>query len=353
MKSNLYVQTKLAALRKQMRQEKLEGLLITDCVDQFYLTNFFFYKEEAVFLVHAKGAAAVTRSLYVDPFGKYAPYMTVLGDDTNRVQTMVQYAKKLGLKRVGFDARKETYPVGNLLRKNGLVEVPSLISTLRETKDAQELKHLRASNRLAYLTYEYIKPRIKTGMTECEVAAEMERFMRIHGAKAPSFFTIVAFGENTSNPHHETGTRKLKANDAILLDFGCVYNGYCSDMTRSWWHGKKEPAEYKKIWKITDNARKAGIKAAKIGVGCQQVDATCRTLISNEGYGDYFTHGTGHGVGIEIHEEPYNNQTSTYALKEGNVVTVEPGIYLPGKFGVRLEDTVAISKTGAKILTKK
>lgn len=353
MKENQYVQTKLSALRKLMCQQKLDGLLVTNFVDQFYLTNFFFYQDEAVFLIHSKGVAAATRGLYVEPFGKYAPYMDVFGDDGNRVEAMVKYAKKLGLKRVGFDASKEMYPAGNLLRKSGFVEVPSLISALRETKDAQELKHLRASNRLAYLTYEYIKPRIKTGMTECEVAAEMERFMRIHGAKAPSFFTIVAFGENTSNPHHETGNRKLKANDAILLDFGCVYNGYCSDMTRSWWHGKNEPAEYKKIWKITDNARKAGIKAAKIGVGCQTVDATCRTLISNEGYGEFFTHGTGHGVGIEIHENPYNNQTSTYTLKEGNIVTVEPGIYLPGKFGVRLEDTVAISKTGAKILTKK
>ena len=350
---NKYVQVKLAALRKLMRQQKLDGLLVTNFVDQFYLTNFFFYQDEAIFLIHSKGIAAVTRGLYVEPFGKYAPYIEVFGNDGNRVEAMIKYAKKLGLKRVGFDAAKEMYLTGNLLRENGFVQVPSWVSALRETKDAQELKQLRASNRLAYLTYEYIKPRIKTGMTEGEVAAEMERFMRIHGAKAPSFFTIVAFGENTSNPHHETGTRKLKANDAILLDFGCVYNGYCSDMTRSWWHGKNEPAEYKKIWKITDNARKAGIKAAKIGVGCQTVDATCRNLIAKEGYGEFFTHGTGHGVGIEIHENPYNNQTSTYILKENNIVTVEPGIYLPGKFGVRLEDTVFISKTGAKILTKK
>lgn len=353
MKPNQYVQAKLAAVRRYMKQHQLDGILVTDHLDQLYLTDFFFYADEAVFLIHAKGVSAVTRSLYVDPFSKYAPYMDVLGEDTDRVKAMVKQAAKLGLRRVGFDASKESYLTGNFLRKSGFVEMESLFTTLRETKNAQEIKHLRSSNRLAYLTYAYIKPRIKTGMSECEVAAEMERFMRVNGAKSPSFFTIVAFGENTANPHHETGMRKLKADDAILLDFGCVYDNYCSDMTRSWWHGKNEPAEYKKIWKLTDTARKAGIKAAKIGVKCQAVDATCRTLITKAGYGDYFTHGTGHGVGLEIHENPYNNQTSAAVLKEGNIVTVEPGIYLPGKYGVRLEDTVVITKTGATILTKK
>ena len=215
------------------------------------------------------------------------------------------------------------------------------------------MKVLRESNRIAYLTYEYIKPRIKTGMTEFEVAAEMERFMRARGATSTSFFTIVAFGENTADPHHETSGRKLKAEEAVLIDFGCVYKGYCSDITRSWWHGKKEPAEYAKIWKIVDKARKQGIKAVGIGIPSKKVDAVSRGIISAAGYGPYFTHGTGHGVGIEIHEEPYNSQESSAVLSEGNIVTVEPGIYLPGKYGVRLEDTVAVSKTGAKILTKK
>ncbi len=353
MKKMDFVQTKLSSLRRHMRALGVDGLLVTDNTDQLYLTDFFFYKDEAVFLIGLKSIVALTRCLYEKPFGKFAPYMQVIGEDGNRKAAILPFIKKLGLKKVGFDAAKESYPSGHLFVQKGLVEVPSLINTLRQTKDAQALKALRASNRLAYLTYEYIKPRIKTGMSEFEVAAEMEYFMRKNGAKATSFFTIVAFGENTANPHHETGSHKLKNNEAVLLDFGCVYDNYCSDMTRSWWHGKNVLAEYTKIWKITDTARKQGIKAAKIGVGCQQVDATCREYITKNGYGAYFTHGTGHGVGLEIHEDPYNNQTSTYVLKEGNIVTVEPGIYLPGKYGVRLEDTIAISKTGAKILTRK
>ena len=137
------------------------------------------------------------------------------------------------------------------------------------------------------------------------------------------------------------------------MDFGCIYKGYCSDITRSWWHGKNEPAEYKKIWNIVEKARKAGVKAVKPGVANKDVDAAARKVITDGGYGEYFTHRTGHGVGIEIHEQPYNSQTADTVLAEGNVVTVEPGIYLPGKYGVRLEDTMAAAKTGAKILTRK
>ena len=347
-----FMNERFAALRKVLRKNKLDGFIVTHNLDQFYLTNFFFYPNESVFLVHKKGVTCFTRELYVEPFGKYAPSLEVVASD-NRIVAAIEKARKLGLARPGFDAAKESYVSGGLLRASGFVEASSFITTLRENKDAEEIKVLRESNRIAYLTYEYIKPLIKTGMTEFEVAAEMERFMRAHGATTTSFYTIVAFGENAANPHHETSARKLKAEDAVLMDFGCVYKGYCSDITRSWWHGKNEPAEYTKIWKIVDKARKAGIKAVGIGVPAKQVDATSRGIINAAGYGDYFTHGTGHGVGIEIHEDPYNNQTSSAILAEGNIVTVEPGIYLPGKYGVRLEDTMAVTKTGAKILTKK
>ena len=347
-----YTQQRFAALRKVLRKNKLDGFIVTNNLDQFYLSDFFFYPNEAIFLIHPKGITCFTRELYVEPFSKFAPYMEVIGDE-NRLVSAIEKARQLGLCRAGFDAAKESYVSGRLLRESGFVESDSFITALRETKDAAELKLLREANRIAYLTYEYIKPRVKTGMTEFEVAAEMERFMRAHGATTTSFYTIVAFGENAANPHHETSGRKLKAEDAVLMDFGCVYKGYCSDITRSWWHGKKEPAEYTKIWKLVDKARKQGIKTVKPGVPCKTVDAASRQVIAQGGYGEYFTHGTGHGVGIEIHEDPYNSQQSAAVLAEGHIVTVEPGIYLPGKFGVRLEDTVAVAKTGAKILTKK
>lgn len=346
------VPEKILALRKLMKKEGLDGFLVTDNLDQFYLGGFYFYPHEAVFLITQKDVFCFTRALYLHDVAARAPFMKTQADE-DRLNTAVAKAKTLKLRRVGFDAAKEGYASGKVLAQNGFAECASFISKLREVKDAQERKTIRAACRMAYQAYEYVKPLIKTGMTELEVAAELEKYMRTHGATTTSFFTIVGFGPDTANPHHVTGTRKLKAEDAILMDFGCVYKGYCSDITRSWWHGKKEPAEYKTIWQAVDKARQAGIKAVRSGVATRTVDNASRAVINAAGYGEYFTHGTGHGMGMENHEAPYNSQESNEVLAEGNIVTVEPGIYLPGKYGVRLEDSLCVASEGGKILTKK
>ena len=344
---------KLSALKSFMKKDNLDGLVITNNIDQFFILGFYFYLGEAVLLLSEKGLYCFTRQLYVDPLTQKYPFMQVVGQDKQMAAAAVAEAAKLGLKRVGFDASKESYISGSLFKAAGFTEAESYISQLRQVKDEHEIALLRESNRIAFETYEYIKPLIKTGVSEFEVAAEMEKFMRVKGASAPSFLTIVAFGENTANPHHETSHRTLKDNEAVLMDFGCIYKGYCSDITRSWWHGDKEPEEYNKIWHIVDKARQAGIAAEKPGVPAQQVDATARGIITAAGYGEYFTHRLGHGVGLEIHEEPCNDQTTQAVLKKGNILTVEPGIYLPGKYGVRLEDTTVVTETGADILTRK
>ena len=286
------------------------------------------------------------------PFGRKHPEIEVIGGE-NRLEMALDKIRALRIKRAGFDADKESYYTGIRMMKAGLKELPSLVSQLRCEKDAAEIKRMRDSNRIAYQAYEYVRPRVKTGMTETEVAVMLEQFMRSKGASAVSFMTIVCFGENAANPHHETSMRKLKNNEAVLMDFGCIYNGYCSDITRCWWHGKNEPEEYRKIWNIVDKARRAGIKALRPGVATKDIDATARGIITAAGYGEYFTHRTGHGVGMDIHEEPFNSADSKAILRVGNTVTVEPGIYLPGKFGVRLEDTLAVTETGSTILTRK
>ncbi len=344
---------KLSVLQNLMASNGLDGLVVTNNIDQFYLLGFYFYPSETVLLLHAAGLACFTRQLYVEPLQQKFPFMHTFGHDKQAAAAMVSEAARLGLKRVGFDAEKESYMSGSLFKAAGFVETESFISRLRQVKDEHEIALLRESNRMAYETYEYIKPLVKTGVTEFEVAAEIEKFMRVKGASATSFLTIVGFGENTANPHHETSHRVLKDNEAVLMDFGCIYRGYCSDITRSWWHGDQEPAEYTKIWHIVDKARQSGIAAARAGVAAQKVDATARAVITDAGYGPCFTHRLGHGVGLEIHEEPCNDQTTQAVLKKGNVVTVEPGIYLPEKFGVRLEDTTVVTETGADILTRK
>lgn len=347
------VMTKTAALQNLIVRDGLDGLVITDNIDQFYILGFHFYAGEAVLLLHAGGVSCFTRQLYVEPLKEKYPFMQTFCQDKQMAAAAVAETARLGLKRVGFDAGKESYMAGSLFKAAGFVEAESYVSLLRQVKDEHEIAVLRDSNRIAYETYEYIKPLLKTGVTEFEVAAEMEKFMRVKGASATSFLTIVAFGENTANPHHETSHRALKNNEAVLMDFGCIYNGYCSDITRSWWYGGQEPEEYSKIWHIVDKARQTGIAAEKPGVAAQKVDAAARAVITAAGYGEYFTHRLGHGVGLEIHEEPCNDQTTAAVLKKGNVVTVEPGIYLPARFGVRLEDTTVITESGADILTSK
>ncbi len=344
---------RLDSVRNLLRKYHVKTLVLTNPADQFFVTGFPFYAGEAVFILHPKGMVGIMRSLYVEPFRRFAPAVEALACDEDRLGKALAYVAEKKLPCPGFDADKEAYIAGKRMVEAGFAELPSLVSSLRQTKDASELKLMRQSNRIAYLAYEYVKPRVRTGMMECEVASMLEQFMRARGASATSFDTIVAFGEDAANPHHVTGTRKLKKEDAVLMDFGCVYGGYCSDITRSWWHGNREPEEYKKIWKLVDNARRTGINAVRIGTATREVDAQARNVIARAGYGEYFTHRTGHGVGIEIHEEPCNSADSKAILREGNVVTVEPGIYLPGKFGVRLEDTVVVTKTKANILTRK
>lgn len=347
------LQKRLEAVRKLLGKYRVSSLVLTDHTDQFYMSGFSFYPQEAVFIIHPRGIACFVRELYTEQLRRFNAQLEVFGCESDRLQAAINYVKTKKISRVGFDAAKESYLAGKQMRQAGFAELPSLISDLREIKDDAELKKLRQACRIAYLAYEYVKPRLKTGMMECEVASMLEQFMRANGGTETSFPTIVAFGENAANPHHQTTTRKLKKEEAVLMDFGCIYEGYCSDITRSWWYGKREPNEYKKIWSLVDKARKTGIKTIRKGAATRDVDANTRQVITAAGYGDYFTHRTGHGVGIDIHEEPCNSAESAARLQIGNVVTVEPGIYLPGKFGVRLEDTVAVGKTGATILTRK
>jgi Xaa-Pro aminopeptidase len=196
---------------------------------------------------------------------------------------------------------------------------------------------------------------IKPGMTEQEVALELEVTMRKLGATTLSFETIAASGENSSMPHAVPTGRRLKAGDFLTMDFGCVYEGYCSDMTRTVFIkdcGLKQPtAKQLEIYNTVLTAQLEAMKMIKPGVVCSDVDACARRIISDAGYGDYFGHGLGHSVGLFIHEEPRFSKKCDTVLEPGMVITVEPGIYLPGEFGVRIEDLVVVTEDGYENLT--
>jgi Xaa-Pro aminopeptidase len=190
-------------------------------------------------------------------------------------------------------------------------------------------------------------------MSEAEVASLIAVAMIKRGAESIPF-NVVSFGENCADCHHTaSAARKLKKNDAVLMDFGCYYKGYCSDMTRSWWHGDKEPAEYAKIWHLVKMAKEAAVRRLQPGQALAEVDKAARDIITDGGYGKFFIHTTGHGIGQEIHEMPTARAHGVGELEENNCITVEPGIYLPGKYGVRLEDSYVVTKKGSKNLTQK
>jgi Xaa-Pro aminopeptidase len=190
-------------------------------------------------------------------------------------------------------------------------------------------------------------------MTEREAAAMLEDIMASLGGQGLAFGTIAAFGPDGANPHHVNGERKLKKEDAVLIDYGCKFEGYCSDITRTFWHGVKPAAEFKKIFDIVKSAHDMALKAVKPGMSGGELDALCRDYIEKaSGLSKHFIHSLGHGLGYEIHEAPRVAPNSKDTLAEGSVFTIEPGLYFEGKLGIRYENTVMLTKQGAKILTK-
>jgi len=331
-----------------LKEKGLDGIIITTPLEIFFFSGF--HQDRTILLITKNEIFAFLPKMFVDHFKEKVDFIDIITYN-NLNEDVVSKIENLKYKKIVFDPESENYEQGKYWIKNGLKEFKGLVQSLRMIKKEQELKNLKKACSIAAKTYEIIKHKIKEGITERQVALEMEYIMQKMGASGKSFELIVAFGKNSALPHHETSDRKLKKNEVVLLDYGCIYNRYCSDITRTFFYGKPQP-EFIKVYKIVKEAQKAGISYAKDGVPVKEVDRICRDYISENGYGQYFTHGTGHGVGLQIHEEPYLNTKSNSILKKGMTVTVEPGIYLYGKFGIRIEDTIYIDKNKAEILTK-
>lgn len=225
-----------------------------------------------------------------------------------------------------------------------------LIEGLRRQKDDGEIARITAGAAAADRALAEVAPQL-AGMTEHEVRTELEYQMRRHGADGPSYDTIVASGPtNAARPHHEASRRMIIEGDTVIIDVGGLVDGYHSDMTRSYIIGDPTPQQGE-LYELVAASQQAGLNAVVAGAAARDVDAACRSVFIEAGYGDWFLHGTGHGVGLEIHEEPFENSTSTAELLGGDVVTVEPGLYRVGVGGIRIEDLVVVTDTGHRLLT--
>ena len=230
-------------------------------------------------------------------------------------------------------------------------DASDVLSALRLKKDSAEVEAMRRAVRIAQDALEATLPLIKIGMTEKELSSELVvQLLRQGSEPEMPFAPIVSGGPNSANPHASPSERKLQAGDLLVVDWGATYDGYISDLTRTFAVGEVDE-EYRKIHKIVQDANAAGRAAAKPGVPCADVDKAARTVIERAGYGQYFTHRTGHGIGMEGHEEPYMRGDNMQLLESGMAFTVEPGIYLPNRNGVRIEDNVVITTTGADVLS--
>jgi Xaa-Pro aminopeptidase len=262
-----------------------------------------------------------------------------------------------GSGRVGLEAATVTWAqqramAADWLSGAELVPTVGLVEGLREAKDEAEVARIAAAAACADKALAALLPMLHQGVTEAEFGLALDTEMRRRGASGPSFETIVASGPNGAKPHHRPGPRVIEPGDLVVLDFGAVVDGYCSDMTRTVAVGEpRDPAQSSRMFEVVRQSQAAGVAAVGAGVKGVDVDRACRDVIDGAGWGDAFVHGTGHGVGLDIHEAPAVSAQSADTLAAGNVVTVEPGVYLPGHGGVRIEDTVVVTADGCRALT--
>ena len=346
----------IAKIQKQLEVQGLDAVLITDEKNQRYATGFPI-TDGAVFVSRDR-AWLITDSRYIE-----AATAAVAGSGI----TVVLYTKEHGLtdclreairesgaEKLAAEDRKLSYSEYLAYEKDlgrELLGAGDMFITLRAVKSGEELDSMREAQRISEKALEAVLHTIKPGMTEKQVAAELVYHMLLNGSEANSFDPIVVTGSKTSLPHGVPGDKVIQAGDFLTMDFGCLKNGYCSDMTRTVAIGHATD-EMKNIYSIVLKAQLAGIAAARAGIPGKEIDGAARKVIVDAGYGQYFGHGFGHSLGLDIHEAPNANPSGETLMPVGAVVSAEPGIYLPGKFGVRIEDVMVLNETGCEVITK-
>lgn len=345
---------RLAALRRRLREAHLAAYLATSGVDVSYLSGF--GGEDAWLLVPARGRATLlTDFRFAEDAEADCPHVRAVLRKGSMVDELRRVARRLE-GPVGFSPEAATVAQRTgLARKLGARNIqaaPGLVAAMRIEKDAGEVAALRRALRVAERAYDEFLDRVAVGMTEIELAAELEYLMRRHGSEGPSFPTICAVGPNASRPHARPGRRRLAASSPLLVDFGATVAGYRCDLTRMVLPPRIR-ADFRAAYEAVLAAQAAAIAAAGPGARAVEVDAAARSVLAERGYGEAFGHGTGHGLGREVHEAPVlSPRAGDVTLRPGMVVTVEPGAYLAGRFGIRIEDDVLITGKGRSVLSR-
>ncbi len=347
---------RVARLRAQVAARGAAGALLTNAVDVRWLTGFTGSAGDVV--LTADALVLLTDGRYGEQGSAQLAAAGVEGDVVADHQRHADVLGSLLAARgaVALQAEHITWARQRSLAEGALaghelLATHGLVTELRATKEPAEVARIEAAALIADEVLARISPRIAPGVAEVDVALALDTEMRVLGASGPSFETIVASGPNGARPHHRPGARRLEAGDLVVVDFGATVDGYRSDMTRTFALGEVSPTAQKML-EVVAEAQAAGVAAVGPDVEASTVDAACREVISAAGWADAFVHGTGHGVGLDIHEEPRVGAAATGRLAVGHVVTVEPGVYLEGIGGVRIEDTLEVTAAGNRALTR-
>ena len=356
-------QERLVRLQHAMREVACDALIVDDKIDLYYLTGL--ELSAGKLLVHTKGAILIVDSRYIEVCRKKSPFPVLLseGDDLKKLllSNELEYIKVLAFEtNLPFKSYQELSKLSDNLslqspsKKLVIQPVDDLIKNVRGIKDSAEIDLLRDAAKLGTEGFHFVSQILKEGISEDEVARELEIFWKRKGSKCLGFDPIIAFGSNSSMPHHRAGPSKLQQGDVVLVDIGVNYRHYHSDMTRIIYFGQPDP-RIQTIYQVVLEAQQAALALCTPGITVGAIDAAARDYIAAKGYGAYFTHGLGHGVGLEIHELPVIKNIPPYystVLRPGMVLTIEPGIYLGGVGGIRIEDTIVITDTGYEDLTQ-
>jgi len=344
------IKERIKAIRRRLNGKKINCLLVTKPANVTYATGFLGDDSWAVI---TKGRVyLLTDSRYIEQAQKECSSCSIIQRADSLAQAVAKLVKKLKSVRTVTIEKSTSLADFEAVKKNikvRLKSVANIIESVRSSKDGSEIAAIKTAGSIAAQALKQTLRHIKPGITENELAGMLDFQIRKLGA-TNSFDTIVAFGPNASRPHHQPGRKKLKQKDTVLIDFGAKYKGYCSDITRCFAIGGPTTF-YKKVYDVVEQAQAAAIKKIKAGVKINDVDAAARKVIDKNDLPVY-GHGTGHGLGLEIHELPFLKAESKAKLKARQVITIEPGVYIRRQLGVRIEDDILVTETGSKILTR-
>jgi len=338
----------------RLEREGLDGLIVSLPANISYLTAF--TSRDAYLLVSKPGNFYFTDSRYTEEAKSNLKNIARIKKINGSVfKIIAQTLNNLELKRAGFEERylpfAEHKKIEEELRGSAdLIPTHSWIEELRQIKSQDEIEKIMKAIQITSLALKFAKKIITPGKREIEIAAELERFIRVNGAYGNAFDIIIAAGENSAFPHHRASRRQIKNNEPVLVDIGVDYDGYKSDLTRVFFLGKIT-STFKRTYDIVLKAQQRAFEAIRPGVSVNKVDRAARQYIGQKGFGRFFGHGLGHGIGLEVHEEPHISSKNTHRLTKDTVFTVEPAIYLPGRFGIRIEDVILVTEGGIKVLS--